>query len=74
MQRYRNLSNDSGVEAYEIASGAITIRFRGGATYRYTHAVTGRREVEEMKTLALAGRGLSTFISRQVGRRYARKL
>lgn len=73
MQRYRNLSGDSGVEAYEIEREAITVRFRGGATYRYSHAVTGPNEVETMITLALAGRGLGTFISTRVGKRYARK-
>jgi hypothetical protein len=53
MPRYRNLSGDSGVEAYAIESQAITIRFRGGAIYRYTHPVTGREAVETMKDLAL---------------------
>ena len=73
MQRYRNLGGSSGVVAYEIEPDAITLRFRGGATYRYTHAVTGRTDVEKMKALAAGGRGLSTFVSRQVGKRYARK-
>ena len=74
MLRYRNLSGDSGVEASAIEAQAITIRFRGGATYRYTHATTGREEVETMKDLALTGRGLSTYISTRVGKRYARKV
>jgi hypothetical protein len=74
MHRYRNLDGSSGVAAYEIEPEAITLRFRGGATYRYTYAATGRSEVEAMKALAAAGRGLSTFVSREVGKRYARKL
>ena len=74
MQPYRNLNGDSGVAAYEMAPEAIVVRFRGGATYLYTYAVTGRREVEEMKARALAGRGLSTFISTRVGKRYARRV
>ena len=74
MQRYRNTSGASGVEAYQIQAQAIIVRFRGGATYRYTYAVTGRHEVETMKALALAGRGLSTFISTQVGQRFERML
>lgn len=74
MRLYENLSGDSGVEAYEIGARSITIRFRGGATYLYTDAATGRENVEAMKTLALAGRGLSAFVSARVGKRYAKKL
>lgn len=74
MRPYKNLRGNSGVEAFEIEADAIVIRFHGGATYRYTHAATGRDEVEEMKMRALAGRGLSTFISQRVGKRYARRL
>ena len=74
MLRYRNLNGDSGVEAFSVEPRAITVRFRGGATYRYTHAATGRDEVEAMKDLALLGRGLSTFISTRVGKRYERKV
>ena len=74
MQPYRNLNGDSGVVAFEIERQAITVRFRGGKTYRYTHAATGRAEVEEMKTLALIGRGLSGYIGRHVGGRYAARV
>ena len=30
MQRYKNLSGESGVLAYEIGARSITIRFTGG--------------------------------------------
>lgn len=60
--------------AYEIGPQSITLRFRGGVTYLYTHSATGRDKVEEMKALALAGRGLSTFVSMRVGKRYARRM
>lgn len=73
MKRYRDLSGQSGVVAYEISDDAITVKFRDGDVYLYDYATTGRREVEEMKRLAVAGRGLSTFISRVVKERYARK-
>ncbi|EIN00263.1 hypothetical protein WQE_14571 [Paraburkholderia hospita] len=73
MKRYRDLSGQSGVGAYEISDDAITVKFRDGDVYLYDYATTGRREVEEMKRLAVAGQGLSTFISRVVKDRYARK-
>ncbi|SDH70448.1 hypothetical protein SAMN04487926_10760 [Paraburkholderia steynii] len=73
MKRYRDLSGQSGVVAYEVSDDAITVKFRDGDVYLYDHATTGRREVEEMKRLAVAGQGLSTYISRVVKDRYARK-
>ncbi|AXE97037.1 MULTISPECIES: hypothetical protein [Burkholderiaceae] len=73
MKRYRDLSGQSGVVAYEVSNDAITVKFRDGDVYLYDYATTGRREVEEMKRLAVAGQGLSTFISRVVKDRYARK-
>lgn len=74
MERYRNLSGDSGVIAYRLSRDSIAVEFRGGAIYLYDFAVPGRREVEEMTRLAIAGRGLSTYISRAVGERYAEKV
>ncbi|WP_035987695.1 hypothetical protein [Paraburkholderia caribensis] len=73
MKRYRDLSGHSGVVAYEVSDDAVTVKFRDGDVYRYDYATTGRREVEEMKRLAVAGQGLSTYISRVVKDRYARK-
>lgn len=64
MPAYLNLHGASGVTSYEIGPDFISVTFRSGQAYRYTHAITGRVEVEHMKRLAVAGRGLSTFISR----------
>lgn len=71
MRRYANLSRKSGVVAYAIGADFIAVRFRNGETYRYTHAKPGAGHVENMKALALAGRGLSTYISRHVREAYA---
>jgi hypothetical protein len=73
MERYKNLSGNSGVEAFELADDAITVRFRDGATYLYDYSATGRAEVEQMKSLAREGRGLSTYISRVVHNKSAHK-
>ena len=73
MRRYANLSGDSGVVAYRIGQDFIEVRFKDGGTYVYTHASAGPRHVEAMKELALAGKGLSTYISRHVGAAYAAK-
>lgn len=74
MQRYKNLSGESGVVAYEIGDNSITIKFRGGDRYLYTQDSAGRAELAEMQRLARAGHGLSTFISQVIRNRYARKL
>lgn len=74
MRRYKNLSGNSGVRAYELAADSIDVEFAGGAVYRYNYAHTGRDAVDTMKALATAGEGLSTFISQHVGNAYAVKL
>ncbi len=61
--RYKNLSGDSGVIAYEIGDDFIWICFKGGSGYRYSNSSVGSHNVEKMKGLAEQGRGLSTFIS-----------
>jgi hypothetical protein len=66
-------SGQSGVVAYEIERDAIVVQFTKG-TYRYTYAKPGQFEVEKMKRLAAAGKGLATYISRFVGERYADKI
>ena len=48
MERYRNLSGDSGVEAYALGVGCIAVRFRSGVTYWYTDASAGADHVAEM--------------------------
>jgi hypothetical protein len=72
VQRYRNLSGDSGVTAYEIGVDYIVVQFRGGRSYRYSHAGAGQCHVERMQELAVAGHGLSTYISQHVHDRYDR--
>jgi hypothetical protein len=74
MQWYKNLSGDSGVEGFETRKDSIKIRFRGGAVYLYTYKSAGKNKIEKMKRLALAGKGLSTYISTHVKNDYATKL
>ncbi|GGC13795.1 hypothetical protein [Pseudoduganella buxea] len=73
MKRYRNLDGHSGVVAYAIADDAIDVKFTGGDVYHYSYRKPGREHVERMKALALAGQGLSTYISQQVREHYERK-
>lgn len=74
MTKYKNLSGKSGVNSYETGDDYIAIQFVGGGTYLYTYDKPGATSVEKMKTLALKGKGLSTYISRNVKDRYEAKL
>ena len=73
MQRYRNLSGDSGVVAYEIGRDSIDVKFKDGWTYLYTYASAGPSQIEEMKKLAVAGQGLCKYIVQHVHKSYAAK-
>ena len=73
MQRYRHAGADTGVTAFESGPDYIRVEFRGGRVYRYSYARAGRIHVEEMKRLAEEGRGLSTYISRNVHDLYDRE-
>jgi hypothetical protein len=74
MQRYKNLNGESGVVAYDIGTRSITVQFTGGDRYLYTFDSAGAANIAEMQRLAKTGRGLCSFISRVIGKRYERKL
>jgi hypothetical protein len=74
MHRYKNIHGDSGVLAYESGPDYIKVRFRNGDVYLYTYASAGKENIENMKTLAETGKGLSGYISVHVRDRFFKKL
>ena len=74
MRAYGNLSGTSGVKAYEIREGAIEVEFVNGQVYLYDDTHTGPARIRKMQRMARAGRGLSTYVSREVRAAYARRL
>jgi hypothetical protein len=74
MERYQNLSGNSGVLAYEIGGDFIKVQFKDGSIYLYNYASTGQQDVETMKSLATNGSGLNSFISRYVRKAFAAKM
>jgi len=65
MESYKNLSGNSGVVAFEIGGDFIAVQFRNNAKiYIYSYQKIDSNKIEEMKRLAVAGQGLSTFINR----------
>lgn len=73
MERYKNLGGKSGIVAYEIGDDYINIRFESGLNYRYSYFKPGNFHVERMKTLALNGHGLNTYINHHVKDKYESK-
>ena len=74
MQRYGNLKGNSGVTAFELRPRSIVVQFQDGAQYEYTDLSAGMDSVRTMQQLAVAGRGLSTYISQRVRASYAHKI
>lgn len=75
MEHYKNLSGVSNVVAYELGQGSIIVRFASGVyrNYVYNSSRPGAAMVREMQRLAVAGRGLNSYIGRVVRSGYARK-
>jgi hypothetical protein len=74
MEPYKNLSGTSGVAAYAIGEGSITVEFKKGSVYLYNNQSAGADNISIMQRLAIAGKGLSMFISQVVRKDYAKKL
>lgn len=74
MTRYKNLSGNSGVSAYEIGEDYLAVEFTSGSVYLYNYESNGKEVIEGMKILAEAGKGLSTFISQYIKNDFAQRL
>ena len=72
MTKYLDIDNDSGVEAYEISSDRISVKFKGGSVYIYSYQSAGKENIEHMKKLAKSGEGLNSFINLNVKYKYVR--
>lgn len=73
-KRYKNLGGKSVVAHYELEKDAINIKFTNNSAYRYTNQSAGSENIKKMKSLALAGKGLGTFIEANVKDRFVRKI
>ena len=75
MTPYKNLGGNSGIESYEITDTSIHVRFKSGKlrNYLYDSNRPGMVIVEKMKSLAIRGQGLNSFISTTVKSNFAKK-
>jgi hypothetical protein len=74
MERYKNLGGDSNVVGYELGNGSILVQFGDGSLYEYTNGSASAAAIATMHRLAVAGRGLNSFISTTVRKAYSRKI
>lgn len=73
MEVYQNLSGNSGINAYELGAGSIKVRFNDRSIYLYTNGSAGSHHIVQMQQLAVDGRGLNSYIMRNVRTKYASK-
>jgi hypothetical protein len=74
MQRYSNRGGDSGIVAYEYDATSIRVQFSDHAVYEYTAVSAGQSNIDKMKRLAEAGKGLNAFININVKFKFSRKI
>ena len=71
---YKSHNPDAGVRNFEILPDAIILEFADRKwRYLYNADKPGLLHVNEMKRLALAGDGLTTYVNQHVGNNYAAK-
>ena len=74
MEKYSDLGRNSNIYAYEIGSDYINVQFKDGSIYKYTYSSAGTTNIEQMKKLAINGKGLNSFINTSVKKRYSSKI
>ena len=63
MKRYKNLSGNAGVTAYETNRNSINVEFNKQAVYTYDKSGVGASNLKTMQQRAKTGKGLSTLIA-----------
>jgi hypothetical protein len=63
MTKYKNLSGNSNVDAYEYTVETFTVRFNDHSHYVYSTFKNSLSEIERMQSLADTGRGLGTMLA-----------
>ena len=74
---YKNISGDSGVRAYGLGPDYIVVqftrdKFSRDKMYLYTYESAGSSSIDEMKKLAEGGKGLCTYIAKNVKKKFAK--
>lgn len=72
MKCYANLGGNSNVVSYDYGDTYIIVRFGTGKPYTYSYESAGKVNIETMKKLADSGRGLNSFIMKNVRKLYVK--
>jgi hypothetical protein len=72
--RYKNAGGKSKVQRFHLAKDAVTVINNDGTSYIYTNQSAGPEKISKMKTLALAGKGLDSFIESDLKDKFGRKI
>ena len=73
MQPYKNSGNLSWISAFETGDDYIKIQFVDGVIHLYTISSVGSEHLQKMKELAILGKGLHSYIDKQVRNLYVKK-
>lgn len=73
MEKYHG-SKQSGISAYKNTPDGIIIKYKDGSVYLYNYIKPGEEDIEQMKILAVQGKGLATYINQNVRDNYFKKL
>lgn len=71
LNSYANYGGKSGIVSYDIGDDWILVNFTTGSKYLYTIKSTTPDNINQMKQLAHAGKGLNSFIMRVLKTDYA---
>jgi len=74
MKRYEDRSGRGGITGYENLPDGIILEFRYKDQYLYDYSQPGKEHVEQMKTLAEKGKGLTTYVNQNIRGNYKEKL
>ena len=67
MVKYSNKGGNSPITHFEIADDFIVVKFNDDKSYTYNYrGKAGKSHVDKMKSLAVAGSGLCTYINQNV--------
>ncbi len=73
MQKYINRSGSSAIVGYQLGADHVIVQFNSERIYTYDYQTTGAENVERMKSLAVRGEGLNSFINKNVKDKYSSK-
>lgn len=68
---YANIGGNSSVRGYDHGEDWLVVMFSDGSRYLYTLKSTDQQTLDYMRRLAMAGKGLNSYITRIVGPNYA---